>query len=116
MERKSDFKYDLKLGQIAEEQIADILSNKKIEVKRDFKSHRTGNVFIEYECRGARSGISVTESDYYCLIISDHQFITISTEKLKELCRGYINTKRDVLGGDNNLSKGILLPLTDLLL
>ena len=35
--------------------------------------------------------------------------------KLKKLCRPYLNTKRDVKGGDDNTSKGILLPIKDLL-
>ena len=41
--------------------------------------------------------------------------IDIKTEKLKELCRKYLNTKKDVLGGDENTSKGILLPIKELL-
>mgnify|MGYP003652025233 CR=1 FL=1 len=31
-----------------------------IEVKNDSKAHRTGNVFIEYECDGSGSGITTT--------------------------------------------------------
>jgi hypothetical protein len=35
-------------------------------------------------------------------------------ELLKKKCRKYLGTKRDVLGGDNNTSKGILLPVIEL--
>jgi hypothetical protein len=38
----------------------------------------------------------------------------IETKILKERCRKYLNTNRDKLGGDNNTSKGILLPINEL--
>jgi hypothetical protein len=41
--------------------------------------------------------------------------ILIQTSELKQLCRKYIGTSRDILGGDSNTSKGILLPMEDLL-
>jgi hypothetical protein len=31
------------------------------------------------------------------------------------MCRGYIGSGRDVTGGDNHTSRGILLPLKDLI-
>jgi hypothetical protein len=31
------------------------------------------------------------------------------------MCRKYLNTSRDVVGGDSNTSKGILLPMEDFL-
>ena len=49
MIHNNDFKYDLKFGQVKEEELANIFSNKTVEVKRC-----TGaiyNVFVEYECR-----------------------------------------------------------------
>lgn len=115
MKRNSNFKFDLSIGELTEMMLADVLTNKKVEVKRDFRALVTGNTFVEYECRGKPSGISTTESDYYCFFISDTRFIFVSTSELKEKCRVYLNTTRDTVGGDNNLSKGILLPLIDLL-
>lgn len=35
------------------------------EVKEDFTHARTGNIGLEFECRGKPSGISVSKSDYY---------------------------------------------------
>jgi len=115
MKRNSNFKFDLKLGQLAEDSISDLLSNKSIEVKRDFRSLETGNVFIEYSSRGKASGISKTEADFYCIIISDERYIFVSTKELKEKCRKYLGTNRDKRGGDEDTSKGILLPLIDLM-
>ena len=33
---------------------------------------------------------------------------------LKRIARQYYNTDRDVIGGDGNNSKGILVPITDI--
>jgi len=115
MEYNNDFRYDLKVGQVAETLLADLLENKKIEVKRDLRALETGNIYIEYESRGKRSGIAKSEADYYCYFISDSRMFLITTEDLKALCRKYIGTNRDRKGGDSNTSKGILLPITDLI-
>ena len=47
MEHNSDFKYDLQLGLKGEGLVADMLSNKKIEVKTDFQAKDTGNKLIK---------------------------------------------------------------------
>lgn len=114
MEFNSDFKYDLKVGQVKEKELADILENKTIEVKYDKKAHITGNIFIEYRSRGKNSGISSTQADYYCIFAGCCMYI-LKTEDLKFKCRKYLGTKRDITGGDNNTSKGILLPIIDLI-
>lgn len=113
MKFNSDFKYDLKLGQIKENELANILENKTIEVKYDLKALCTKNVFVEYESRGVPSGISKTFSDYYCFCFSG-TFHLIETEYLKEKCRKYLTTERDTMGGDSDTSRGILLPINEL--
>ena len=114
VEFNNDFKYDLKIGQLGEKHLANILENKKIEVKTDFQAMKTGNIFVEYSSRGFKSGIATTQADYYCFIISNEVMILIETEHLKTICRRYINTGRDIVGGDMNTSKGLLIPLQDL--
>lgn len=114
MNYNNDFKYDLEVGQTKEKELGQIFENKKIEVKYDLKALKTNNVYVEYESRGKKSGISVTEAEFYCFAFGD-TFHLIKTEVLKNKCRKYIKTPRDKKGGDNNTSKGILLPLTDLL-
>tara|TARA_R100000005_G_C5001369_1_gene208552 strand:+ start:542 stop:898 length:357 start_codon:yes stop_codon:yes gene_type:complete len=116
MKYSSDFKYDLKLGQVKEKELGEILNNKTIEVKTDLKAAETGSVFVEYESRGKPSGISKTQSDYYCFVVSKDSFILIKTNKLKEKCRKFLKTNLDTVGGDNNTSKGILLPLLQLVI
>ena len=39
----TDFRYDLKLGQIGEKHLGNILNNKKVEVKTDYQAMQTGN-------------------------------------------------------------------------
>jgi hypothetical protein len=113
MKFNSDFKHDLEVGQAYENQLAHILgmNESKVEVKRDFKAMNTGNIFVEYFCRGKLSGIATSDADFYCYFLSDDHFIMTTTNRLKEMCRPYLSTKRDVVGGDSNTSKGILLPL-----
>ena len=114
MKHNSDFKYDLEIGQSYETQLYEMLG-KKIEVKRDFKCLKSGNIFVEYESRNKPSGIATSEADYYCYWLSEKHFVTVEKDELKKLCRKYLKTTRDVLGGDANTSKGILLPLKDFL-
>ena len=75
MQYNSDFKYDLSVGQIKEKELADILANSKIEVKYDLKALDTGNVFVEYKSRGKSSGISNTQSDFYCFAFENTMHI-----------------------------------------
>ena len=64
-ENRKKFDIDLQYGTVREEKIADMLTNKKIEVKseRDMWM-KTGNIAVEYECWNKPSGIKATESDY----------------------------------------------------
>jgi len=113
MKYNNDFRHDLEVGQMKELALGVILTGSKIEVKSDAIAKKTGNVFVEYQSRGKKSGIATSEADYYAFEI-DNTYILISTEKLSKACRKYIGTNRDVLGGDSNTSKGILLPVIEL--
>lgn len=113
MKYNNDFQFDLKVGQAKEQELGNILNDKTIEVKYDLKALETNNVYVEYYSRGKLSGISTTKSDYYCFAFGETYHL-IETKILKERCRKYLNTNRDKLGGDNNTSKGILLPINEL--
>ena len=113
MNYNNDFKYDLKVGQVKEKELGTIFENAKIEVKYDLQALTTGNVFVEYESRNKPSGLSTSQSDYYCFVFGDTWHL-IKTDLLKSRCRKYLNTKRDIKGGDMNTSKGILLPINQL--
>mgnify|MGYP003679761546 CR=1 FL=1 len=110
MKHNSDFKFDLHRGQIGENYLANILKG-EIEVKTDFLALKTGNIYIEYESRGKKSGISTTQSEWYAFVLSNIIVILIKTKELKNICK----TKGEIkLGGDNNTSKGVVLPIKEL--
>ena len=113
MKFNNDFKYDLKIGQVKEKELAQILNYKTIEVKYDLQALKTKNVYVEYFSRGKLSGISISKADFYCFCFGDSYHL-IQTSILKNRCRKYLGTKRDKKGGDSNTSKGILLPINDL--
>ena len=96
IEMRNDNKYDIKLkapkGQVI-----------TIEVKEDFTCERTGNIGVEYSCRGRDSGINVCQADFY--IYKAHtprdgiEYLMMETEKLKKI----IELKwyhRTINGGD----------------
>jgi hypothetical protein len=120
MQYNSDFKYDLLCGFLdGETWVHNLLENKKIEVKTDARlSKKTGNAYIEYECRGKKSGISTTEADYWVFKLADERAIVIGVEELKarvrELIRGG-KARYGVKGGDNDLSLGVLVKIRDLI-
>ena len=60
---RKKFDIDLSYGKVSEQMVADMLQDKKIEVKseRDMWM-RTGNIAIEYESYGKPSGIAMLRS------------------------------------------------------
>jgi len=117
-ENRKKFDIDLEYGQVREQLVADMLQDKKIEVKseRDLWQ-RTGNIAIEYQSYGKPSGIDATESDYWFhnLCVGDETFCTLvfDTKSLKKIINN-LDYKRSVSGGDNNASRMYLLNIQKL--
>ena len=114
-ENRKKFDIDLEYGEVREQMVADMLQNKKIEVKSERDVwQRTGNIAIEYECYGKPSGINATESDYWFhnLCLGDDTFATIvfDTKNLRKIIDN-LDYKKSVSGGDNNAAKMYLLNL-----
>jgi hypothetical protein len=117
-ENRKKFDIDLEYGQVREQLVADMLQDKKIEVKSERDMwQRTGNIAIEYQSYGKPSGIDATESDYWFhnLCVGEDTFCTLvfNTESLKKIINN-LDYKRSVSGGDNNASKMYLLNLQKL--
>lgn len=110
MDYCSDFKYDLNFGIGQEVEIGEVLKGSTFEVKYDRMAVKTGNLFFERESRGKLSGVMTSQADYYvyCSVggIDIHMY---KTSDLKMMVEEYIGTEYDIVGGDNNTSKGILL-------
>ena len=118
----SKFDLDLKFGEEYEQGLEKLFKTKgKIEVKteRD-KWIETGNIAIEIRCRGKKSGLSVTESDWWFHILSEKGkvkgMICLPVEELKNICRVMIKngTAKKIMGGDDNESEILLLPIKEL--
>ena len=115
---RKKFDIDLEYGKVREQMVADMLQDKKIEVKSERGMWmRTGNIAIEYECYGKPSGIAATESDYWFhnLCVGDNEFCTLvfKTDVLKTIV-DELDSFKTVSGGDHNASKMFLVNLQKL--
>jgi len=115
---RKKFDIDLNYGQVREKQVADMLQDKKIEVKSERDMwQRTGNIAVEYESYGKPSGIKATESDYWFhnLCIGDETYATLvfRTDVLRSIINSLDYTK-SVKGGDHNASAMYLLNIQKL--
>lgn len=120
MEYCNDFNHDLKVGQIGEQILGELLSSgTTLEVKRDSWISKTGNLAIEYQSRGNPSGLAKTTAIWWVFIVSgdmnDEIIIIIKTTKLKEIGRYYFKKGCIKWMGDNNTSKAVLIPFKELL-
>ena len=73
-----------------------------VEIKEDFTCERTGNVGLEFECRGRPSGIYVTEASHYVYKLHTPKgigFFIIKTDELKTMITKH-EYKTIVTGGD----------------
>ena len=114
---RKKFDIDLAYGEVREDKIAEMMTNKKIEVKSEKDMwQKTGNICIEYQSWGKPSGIEATESDYWFhnLCVGDEEYCTLvfDTTVLRKIIAA--NEFRSVSGGDNSASKMHLIPLKKL--
>ena len=86
-----------------------------VEVKEDFICNRTGNIGLEFECRGKPSGISVSKSSHYVYKVHCPdgmiRFYIIKTDELRKMIEEK-SYSRVVSGGDKGSnSMNYLWPL-----
>ncbi len=116
------FDLDLKFGKLGEEFVQGVLEgDSKIEIKTERDTWKTtGNIAIEIRCNGKLSGISTTESSTWIHLLSYNDVIEggfiINVKKLKERIKKLKEKDkiRIVMGGDNNLSQLVLVPLKEI--
>ena len=115
---RKKFDLDLAYSKVREQKIADMLTDKKVEVKseRDMWVH-TGNIAVEYESYGKPTGIAATEADYWFhnLCIGNETFATLvfDVPSLKRIIDN-LDYKKTVSGGDHNASRMYLLNIQKL--
>tara|TARA_Y100000401_G_scaffold20585_1_gene13746 strand:+ start:334 stop:777 length:444 start_codon:yes stop_codon:yes gene_type:complete len=120
-ELNKNFTHDLILGEIREKKLAEILANKPIEVKTEMGVwQEKGNLAIEIEFDGEPSGLYKTHSEYWWhnLEVRNEAYMSLffKVDILKAIVKK-IEDKyphRIVMGGDDNLSKLVLVPLAGL--
>ena len=96
---RKKFDIDLSYGKVREQRVADMLTDKKIEVKSERGMWvKTGNIAIEYESYGKPSGINA---------------LVFDVPSLKRIIDN-LDYKKSVSGGDNNASRMYLLNLQKL--
>lgn len=87
---------------------------KLLEIKTDVyitPERDTGNMFIEYSCRGKPSGVMVTKADIFITYFKNlDELWAITTDDLKKLLATY--TFRDVnnAGDSGSKTSGYLIP------
>ena len=117
----SKFDLDLEFGQVYEKGLQKLFGQKgKIEVKTERgKWLETGNIAIEIRCRGKKSGLSITESDWWFHILSDDNkvkgMLCLPVDELKSICKVMMRngSAKKIMGGDDNKSEMLLLPIKE---
>tara|TARA_R100000781_G_C4026098_1_gene108932 strand:+ start:86 stop:493 length:408 start_codon:yes stop_codon:yes gene_type:complete len=117
----SKFDIDLTLGEKYEDSLAELLTVGKVEVKAEIDKWReTGNMAIEIRCNGKLSGLSVTKADHWCQVFAYKNEIKMvmifPVKEIKRIVRELVDKKeaRIVMGGDNDKSQLVLIPLDKL--
>ena len=110
---RKGFDLDLRDAVAVENKLLDIIQsgNGLVEVKSDQMARATGNVFVEFEYRGQPSGITSTEAGWWAIEVQDDVFVLMPTEKLRAIAQKH----RVITGGDNDWSKGRLVPTRKLI-
>ena len=116
------FDLDLDFGKVGEKYIEEVFEGDgRIEVKteRDIWA-TTGNIAIEVRCRGKLSGISITDAKTWIHLLSIDKVIKggfiMPVKQLKARIKELHESgdARLVMGGDDDASQMVLLPINKL--
>jgi hypothetical protein len=115
-----DFDHDFSVGKRGEALVGELRAEwvaGKVEVKYDRHAHRTGNIYIEFECRRADgwqpSGIATTKATHWAYVVaSGPLYFVLPTPVLRSIAegarrRGQIAEERD----GSHPTKGALVPI-----
>lgn len=87
----------------------------KVEVKSDRLGVKTGNIAIEVECNGRKSGLNTTQADLWMyFLVNGDRFVCLKlpTSDLKRITKS--RNYRTIYGGDGKKSKIVLIPYMEL--
>ena len=92
-EKFSDFDLDYANGKLGEDMVdavVKVMASGTIEVKRDMKWYKTGNIYIETACYYQKSGmwedsgLTVTKATHWSLVLGDG-VLTVPTDLLRRV-------------------------------
>jgi hypothetical protein len=97
------FDFDIRRGKVGEEYVGNILgkiANGSVEVKTDYGSNKTGNVYVEFEQqlqngKWVPSGIATTKAEFWAFAFKNGA-VFVETETLRALCKAYMAESRVV--------------------
>jgi hypothetical protein len=123
---KPAFDLDLRYGKASEQTVANWIegfTNGTHEVKSDRQTVDTGNVWIEYECRGRDgvwrdSGIRTTEAHYWDLVLGECIILAIPTTILRRCVVKAMEPSLRMTSAEkdgSNPTHGVRIPLNLLL-
>ena len=117
----SKFDIDLKFGEEFEYSLVRILSIGKIEIKTERDQwKKTGNIAIELMNQGNKSGLSVTEAEWWAQILTlkgeIKSIILMSVKALKRRLKQLVkeNKAKIIMGGDDMASELVLVPIKEI--
>ena len=117
----SKFDIDLKFGEEFEYSLARILSIGKVEVKTERDQwKKTGNIAIELMNQGNKSGLSITEAEWWAQILTlkgeIKSVILIPVKILKARVTSLVkeNKAKIIMGGDDMSSELVLVPIKEI--
>lgn len=118
-----DYEYG-KQGELFVTSVARAMKEGRVEVKRDGRFAETGNIYVEYECRGRDgvwrpSGIALKDNppDLWVFVLGDSETaLVIPTERLKAVCRPLFRQGRTAEERDgSNPTRGVLVKVSHLM-
>lgn len=118
MSKLSDFDLDFSKGVEGEHLVEELLTGgKTVEVKRDLQWYKTGNVYIEIQCKSRAghwydSGLAATKAEYWAFVLQESVFM-VKTSTLIEAVKKY--GRRINCNIEPNLSWGYLITIENLL-
>lgn len=115
-----DWDIDLAIGKQGELLAGDVargLTEGTVEVKTDERSETTGNIYVEYECRGRPSGIATTKATWWAYALARRRvLVVLPTDLLLNLAReqwrdGY----QTECSRGSYPTRGVLIPVNELI-
>lgn len=111
-----DIDYQIgKQGELFMTNVLRSLGTARIEIKTDEMAARTGNVYIEYECRGRPSGIATSKAEFWAWVLPGDIILVAKTSAVRDLARTYFRAGKSECRRGSHPTRGVLVPVKHIL-